>query len=235
MQGVIERRILVNYRVDPALLANLLPAPLRPQIVDGWGMAGICLIRLARLRPAGVPELCGVRSENAAHRIAVEWNGGQGVFVIRRDTTSRVNVLAGARLFPGRHHHARFEIEERNGRYRVALHSDDGQTSVRVDARVAHAFPTSSVFASLAEASAFFSRGSLGYSTGRRGELEALELRCARWEVEPLIVERARSSFFEDPSRFPAGSAELDCALLMRDVRHEWHGRTVRPDAFASP
>jgi len=164
------------------------------------------------------------RSRVAAGR-DVRWPAGR---------RSRVNVLAGARLFPGRHHHARFEVDERNGRYRVALHSDDGQTSVRVAARAAHAFPTSSVFASLAEASEFFARGSLGYSTGRRGELEGLELLCARWEVEPLIVERARSSFFEDPSRFPAGSAELDCALLMRDVRHEWHGRTVRPDALAS-
>jgi len=30
--------------------------------------------------------------------------------------------------------------------------------------------------------------------------------------------------FFDDPARFPAGSAQLDCALLMRDIRHESHG-----------
>ena len=42
IQGVIERRILVNYRVDPAVLAAQLPAPFRPQLVDGWAMAGIC-------------------------------------------------------------------------------------------------------------------------------------------------------------------------------------------------
>jgi hypothetical protein len=24
---------------------------------------------------------------------------------------------------------------------------------------------------------------------------------------------------------FPAGSVELDCALLMRGIDHEWHGR----------
>jgi hypothetical protein len=33
------------------------------------------------------------------------------------------------------------------------------------------------------------------------------------------------SSFFENRVLFPAGSLELDCALLMRGIAHEWHGR----------
>jgi hypothetical protein len=232
VRGVIERRILVNYRVDPALLRPVLPAPFRPRLVNGWGMAGICLIRLGQMRPAGVPGSCGLRSENAAHRIAVEWDGGEGVFVLRRDTTSWLNVAAGGRLFPGLHRHARFDVHEGGGRYHVSLRSDDGQTSVDVEARVAPALARGSVFGSLDEASPFFARGSLGYSPGlRKGETDALELRCARWEVDPLQIERARSSFFDDVSRFPAGSAQLDCALLMRDVPHEWH----RPFAGPAP
>jgi len=51
MSSVIERRLLVNYRVDPEVAASLLPAPLRPQLVNGWAVAGVCLIRLRRLRP----------------------------------------------------------------------------------------------------------------------------------------------------------------------------------------
>src|SRR5688500_9794265 len=102
--GVIDRRILANYRVDPAVLARLLPDPFRPQLVNGHGMAGICLIRLKQIRPRGLPGILGVSSENAAHRVAVEWDlpSGvkQGVFIFRRDTSSRVNHLAGGRLFP---------------------------------------------------------------------------------------------------------------------------------------
>ncbi len=30
IRGVIDRRILVNYRVDPSVLAGLLPEPFRP-------------------------------------------------------------------------------------------------------------------------------------------------------------------------------------------------------------
>lgn len=51
-----------------------------------------------------------------------------------------------------------------------------------------------------------------------------MELRCKHWAVEALDVERVKSSYFEDESRFPARSAEFDRALLMRGIEHEWHG-----------
>jgi len=71
IRGVIERRILVNFRVDPEALNRVLPAPFRPKLVDGVGMAGICLIRLKHIRPNFLPAFLGISSENAAHRIAV--------------------------------------------------------------------------------------------------------------------------------------------------------------------
>jgi hypothetical protein len=55
--------------------------------------------------------------------------------------------------------------------------------------------------------------------------LDALELHSLDWRVEPLAVERIESSFFDDRQRFPAGSIQFDCALLMRGMRHEWHER----------
>ncbi len=73
VQGVIARRLLVNFRVRPEVLAALLPGPFRPKLVHGFGMAGICLIRLEQVRPRGLPAFVGLSSENAAHRIAVEW------------------------------------------------------------------------------------------------------------------------------------------------------------------
>jgi hypothetical protein len=102
--------------------------------------------------------------------------------------------------------------------------SDDGQTHVTVAAQLAEQLPPQSIFASLEEASAFFEHGLLGYSvTSEAGKLDVLELQCRSWRVEPLQVTEAQSSFFDDPKRFPVGAAELDCALVMRAIPHQWH------------
>lgn len=230
IRGLIERRILVNYRVDAAVLAGMLPAPFRPKLVNSVGMAGVCLIRLKDIRPRFFPSFLGISSENAAHRIAVEWDqNGQikeGVFIPRRDTSSRLNTLAGGRLFPGVHHHAGFQVQEHDDRYRIELNSDDRQTHLLVEGHVAEELPSTSIFGSLTEASDFFQKGSLGYSvTAKPDQFDGLELRSFNWQLQPLAVGKVKSSFFEDRALFPADSVEFDCALLMRGIEHEWHGR----------
>lgn len=230
MVGVIERRLLVNYRVDRSVLARLLPDPFRPQLVGGMGVAGICLIRLAQLRPAGLHHQLGLTTENAAHRIAVEWDGPdglrRGVYVPRRDTSSYLATLVGGRLFPGEHHRARFAVHEGGGRFEAAFTSRDGRAHVDVVASTMADLPADSVFGSVAEASAFFREGSLGYSATRKPDrFDGLELCCATWNVVPLVVERVESSFFDDHAHFPAEAAELDCALLMGGIPVRWKQR----------
>ena len=48
ISGIIDRRILANYRIDPEVMAKALPSPFRPQLVNGWAIGGICLIRLTK-------------------------------------------------------------------------------------------------------------------------------------------------------------------------------------------
>jgi hypothetical protein len=228
--GTIERRLLVNYRVDPDLVEGLLPSPFRPQVVKGCAIVGICLIRLGHLRPQGLPERVGVRTENAAHRMAVEWDGPEGahrgVYIPRRHTSSRLTALVGGRVFPGEHDRARFCVREVEGRYDVAFTSVDGTTHVSVAAKAVPELPKGSVFASLADASAFFQKAPLGYSaTHRRGRYDGLELQCTDWRVEPLRIEHARSTLFEDTTQFPADAIEFDSALVMRDIPATWYGR----------
>lgn len=230
IRGVIDRRILVNYRVDPAVLARVLPPPFRPKVVRGVGMVGICLIRLKDLRPRFLPAWAGLSSENAAHRAAVEWDNEQGsvcegVYIRRRDTSRWLNAAAGGRLFPGVHHRASFDVMETASRYEIAVRSDDGEVKMLVRGELAAQIPESSAFETAEEASAFFERGSLGYSDGfQPSRYQGLELRCRTWRAEPLAVEEVRSNFFENESLFPTGSIAFDCALLMRGIEHEWHG-----------
>jgi hypothetical protein len=230
IRGLIDRRILVNYRVDAGVLAALLPAPFRPKLVNGWGMAGICLIRLKHIRPIWLPRWVGMTSENAAHRTAVEWDDGDvvrdGVYIRRRDTDSRLNAIAGGRLFPGLHHHAHFSVHETADAFDIAIQSDDGETDMRVQATRSPSWPGGSVFGSIDEASAFFQTGSLGYSPSRAAaRFDGLELHCDDWRVEALAIAGVRSRQFDDRAVFPPGSIEFDCALLMRGVEHRWFGR----------
>jgi hypothetical protein len=227
MHGMIDRRMLVNFRVRPDVASQLLPPFFRSKRVNGWAMAGICLIRLKEMRPQGFPAVCGLTSENAAHRIAVEWDDGgivrEGVYIPRRDTSSALQAFAGGRLFPGVHHVATFEVKEHNDEFHLQMRSRDGTTSVGLNARRAAKMPAASIFASLADASEFFSRGAMGYSaTDKPDCCDGLELHTSKWQVEPLEIQWVSSSFFDDPSLFPNGTIQFDCALLMQNIEHEW-------------
>jgi hypothetical protein len=228
IEGVIRRRILVNFRVDPRVMRNLMPSRFTPKLQAGQAIAGICLIRLEQIRPKLLPQFIGISSENAAHRVAVLWEEeGQpkeGVFIPRRDTNSLVNHFLGGRVFPGEHHQAEFKVEEDDRRIALSMKSEDGEVAVEVSGHMAEDLPQSSVFGSLSEASAFFESGSLGYSvTSDLHRLDGLELHTEAWRVEPLEVEEVYSSYFADEKLFPQGSVAFDHALLMRNIAHEWH------------
>jgi len=228
IQGVIRRRILANFRVDPEVMQRQLPARFRPKLQRGYAVAGICLIRLEHIRPRFVPESIGLNSENAAHRVAVLWDEGgvrrEGVFISRRDTNSQLNHLLGGRIFPGEHHQSSFSVAESESEISISLESTDSTVAVQIEGTTAKALPPDSIFSSLAEASAFFEAGSIGYSvTHDPNRLDGLNLKTEEWQVEPLEVRRVKSSYFSDETKFPPGSIEFDHALLMKNVAHEWH------------
>ncbi|MGW7332574.1 DUF2071 domain-containing protein [Streptomyces sp. NPDC054840] len=240
LSSVVERRLLVNYRVAPDAVARLLPEPLRPQLVHGHAVAGICLLRLGSVRPTWAPKGFGLRSENAAHRIAVEWDGPDGVetgvYIPRRDTASRLNVWAGGRVFPGEHGRARFEVYETPGQVRVAFATLDNDTRVDVTVELSDELRGSELFTDLAEASRFFQDGAKGYSATKPGRhLDGMELHTDVWHVEAGRVRSAASSFFDDPALFPPGSATLDCALVMRNVPASWRPLPIMAAGRGAP
>lgn len=228
IQGLIDRRMLVNFRVSPDVIGRLLPGPFQPRLIHGYAMAGICLIRLREIRPHGWPAILGIASENAAHRIAVTWenhNGKQeGVFIPRRDTSSHLNAFVGGRLFPGVHHRSLFDVQEANDKFTISIKDATGSPLLSVSARLARELTKGSIFGSLEEASKFFERGSVGYSVTRQpGEFDGLELRTSGWRMEPLDVVSWQSCYFSDTGKFPNGAVQFDSAFLMRKIPHEWH------------
>lgn len=227
IQGTIRRRILANFRVDPEVMQRQIPARFRPKLHNGFAVAGICMIRLEHIRPKMMPEIVGMNSENAAHRVAVVWDEdgrtNEGVFISRRDTNSQLNLLMGGRVFPGEHHESRFEVHENGATIRISMQSVDQEVQVALEGKISDQLPSTSIFSSLADASSFFEGGAVGYSVTRdEDRLDGLKLRTGEWRVEPLAVERVYSSYFSDETKFPKESVTFDHALIMRDVAHEW-------------
>ena len=226
VECTIERRLLVNYRIDPEVVERHLPAPFRPQLVSGWAVGGVCFIRLGSLRPNHSPAALGITTENVAHRFAVEWDddaGTQvGVFIPRRDTNSRITALAGDRIFPGMHRMARFEVHERGSDLRLGVEGRDGTLGLSVTARESQTLG-GELFTSLEQAIDFFRRGSLGFSpSGSSSCLTGVRLQSQSWDARPVTIEDMRSSLFDDPEAFPNGSCTLDFGLVMRDLPARW-------------
>jgi uncharacterized protein YqjF (DUF2071 family) len=116
LDGVIDRRILVNYRVRPELVKALLPSHLEPLVINGYASAGICLLRLKNIGMKYTPSLLRITSENSAHRFLVTYRDGdrrgQGVYIPRRDTDSMLNVWLTGKIFSWPHYPATFAVAE---------------------------------------------------------------------------------------------------------------------------
>lgn len=234
IHGVIDRRVLLNYRIEAAVLSRVLPPPFRPKLYHGFGVGGVCMIRFKELRPRFVPSWLGLGSENAAHRIAVEWQQDgeerEGVFIPRRDTNSWLNKTLGGRVFPGIFQRSRFEAQDTDSSVSLRVVREDGGTEISFTGRLTEKLPATSIFPTLEAAAGFFSLGATGYSATQSDDhFHGMELRSLDWTVCPLEVVEAKSCFFDDHQRFPIGATELDCALLMRGIQHEWHSR---PDLY---
>lgn len=224
IHGIIERRILVNYIADPEYVEKILPKPFRPKLYNGKAIVGICLIRLKNIKPKGLPDFIGINSENGAHRIAVEWdeNGKQkeGVFIPRRDTSSKVNSFAGGRIFPGEHHLAKFNVLEKDDHFHLDFTSSD-KTYIEIDAKITDKLNERSIFNTIKDVSDFFETGSVGYSPNGTN-FDGLKLETYKWKVRPLEVLSVKSSFFENKNVFPEGTIQFDNAILMENIEHEW-------------
>jgi hypothetical protein len=232
LRAQVRRRLLISYRVDPVIAQGLIPQPFRPQLVDGSAVAGVCMIGLRSVRPGWLRPRLGFRTENVAHRIAVEWDERgvtrSGVYIVERHSSSLVPVLAGGRLFPGVQKRAHFELDETDSRFRVGMSAPG--IRVAVDVELGGEW-SSSLFPNVEAASAFHEQGAVGWSPRRDGNgVEPLELTSKEWAVEPGRVLGLTSSYFD---ALPDGAAVLDSVVVMRDLPFFWDTPRLVPDNSA--
>jgi len=219
--GTIDRRILLNYRAPASVVEKILPEPFQVRSVNGYALIGVCLIRFQSLRPAHLPAVMGISSENAAHRISTVWSDEHGthtgVYVTRRDTNSAFVKLTGGRVFPGVHERATFDVDESPETVSIEIRDAEGAL-VSLEGTISDGF-TSGVFASHAEASRYFQDDRIGYSPARKdGQVEGLQLNCHTWKTSTLSISE---SFVREFSNW-SSEIEFDHALIMHGIVHDW-------------
>jgi len=229
IRGVIERRILVNYRVDLGKLDTVLPEPFKGREVgeSGKGIGSICLMRLGDARVRFAPEAFGFSVETATHRISAVRNKNGGtedcVYVPQRVVSSRFCASMGERLLPAELECGDFRVEERNGVCRIRVDCGDEFAGVEIKEKEGGEIEDGSVFESAGSAAEFFCEAGMRYSpSGDR--YEGVELCPREWEMESVEVTGSRSSFFER-----LDGAELDSAFRMEGIEHEWRPRRPIP------
>jgi hypothetical protein len=224
IDAFLERRLLVNYRVDPEVVSGLLPRPFAPRLVNGYAIAGVCLIHMSEVRPKNLPAALGVDIQGSAHRVAVTWTDRDGVehpgvYILRRDSGSRIVGLIGRRALA--EHPARFLTSETENAIDIDVRSRDGRGSVCVRSRLSNELK-SSVLGTLPDARAFFEHGGPGYTLVRPGRFTGVALTAASWDMAPVEMSEVQSAWLGNPDLFPAGTAAPDSALVMRRTDSSW-------------
>lgn len=238
VEGVIARRILLNFWLDPEVARRLVPEPFEIITRNGFAVAGICLLRLEGMRPAGMPAALGLRSENMAHRIAVRYPAEvdgrrvmrEGVYIWRRDTDSAMNVRLGGVLFPGTFRDAEFRIQESERSLRMAVLTEDGGGDAAFRCSFGDEWKWTLLFSRLPDVRNFFERADCGFNTTLRGDaLEGQRLVQQNWDLAPVTISDLHASFFADGKRFPQGSVGFDSAVILREVPHHWQALGEMP------
>lgn len=100
VQTCWEDAVSLNYAVDPAVVAALLPAPLEPEIHRGTAWVQVLVSRLREMRPQGTLPLFGVNFHQVSYRAAVRYRAANGEyrrggFFVRSETDHAVMRAVG--------------------------------------------------------------------------------------------------------------------------------------------
>jgi uncharacterized protein YqjF (DUF2071 family) len=151
--------VSLNYAIDPAGLASLLPAPLEPEIHRGTAWVQLLVSSLRDMRPQGLAAPFGVDFYQASYRAAVRYRDrdGQwrrGGYFVRSETNHAVMRAVGNALTEFKFHafgKARIMLLRDGGRLTIAIEPDvpGGRVVAILDTRPQSEPPAGSVWKSL--------------------------------------------------------------------------------------
>lgn len=239
--SLVDRQLLINFRMDPAIVRQFLPVGVEPRVIHGFAIGGICVVRLNKRK---LGPLIRIReSENVAHRFAIcppaatshESQASSCVYVCRAHTSSRWNSFLGNRILAGRYHRANIDVEESPEVIRVKMTSRDKSSQLSFSGVTGCGHPMESIFSSIGEALRFLEQCSIRRAIESRSSgSNGISHRVSWKQLVPLRTQGLETSFFYDESRFPAGSIEFDSAFILRSREHVIESKTQPIESAAT-
>jgi hypothetical protein len=175
MIGRLSECLLLAYRVRPDAVRQLLPAGLELVTYGGHAFWNVVACRVEKMRPAGLPALCGLSYNHLAYRLYVRAAGVQdqtdGLFFVRSDAGSRLISAAGNVMTDFRFHASEITLRADDARITWTIRGDV-PAQIEVEEAGAVESPPGSPFDSPDNAGRFLKYRPVALSVSRRGRLK---------------------------------------------------------------
>lgn len=236
MTGRVEDCIQLTYRTPTESVRQLLPEGLELVTRGPWAFWNVMACRVHKLRPAGVPALCGVSYHHIAYRLRVQAMNEraevvQGLYFLRSEVDARIvaalaNQLTDLRLNPATIAHTTSDCG-------LAYHAqaERGSALTLNAAHAPAALAKDSCFPTTEDARRFcrYTPNALAVTdhAGRRLlRITRVQRDEHAWSETPLAVHEAELGYLESIGQYQHMQLEWACRLGAMDYR--WQvGETV--------
>lgn len=212
----IERRIVINFSVDPNEIERVVDCPwLRPQVVAGQGVASLCVLWMDGVIPTGWPKFLAQSQISIAVRFGVinVETGEPGVYVPERCSNTVLAWLLTR--MGGSCIHPKIRVTEADGVIGIKRNGVDF-AGFRVDDTPKE----SKLFSNSGEFEDFIRAGKRSYGPAlRRGQIDVVDLNKSETSFVPLGVEMLD---LRGISAIIPGVLTLDSAYETRNAEYAW-------------
>ena len=223
---------LVNFAIEPSVLARALPSPLVPDIYADRGWLSVVIAQMSGMRPAGIPQPLGVTYNQVVYRAVVRHGDARGVHFLRSDSDSCLMSALGNAMSFFAFHHADIEMQRDSDLQSVEVRTRDHTADIQARFRPSTELPPTSVFPDLATAKRQLVELFDAYHPRPgRPVTDQISIRRSDWELRLVEDEIARYQLMDDSAMFPAGSAVLDSVFAVKDLMYRWNRLAHVPSA----
>lgn len=234
MQGRLSNCLLMAYRTPAESVRHLLPPGLELMTHGPWAFWNVVVCEVEKMRPSGLPALCGISYRHVAYRLyvkaATQGEGRlRGLYFVRSDANHCLIARGGNLMSDFHFHEAKIGIDVTDSEFAANIESHSGAgASVLACAGEAMLAP-GSCFDSLEQARALLKYQPLGLSVSRNGRwLKLAEVFRDEdaWHETTMQVEQANFGFFE---MMKQRDVHLELATRVAPLEYRWRlGRRVK-------